>query len=172
MGCDIHAYIEYKHKGYNNWDSFGGAIHMGRNYEMFGILAKGVRCDMSNAFPTKGLPLDMGYEALADSRLYICNDGGKYGEGETTIELALKWEKNHGCKIQYSNDKPKWVDNPDWHSHIWLSLEEFRKAIGIYISNTETSIDYIIEFRAALAAMESLASNADVSARIVLWFDN
>lgn len=48
MGCDIHAYVEYK-KADNNgdWISFGGRINPGRNYSLFGRMAEGVRTDPS-----------------------------------------------------------------------------------------------------------------------------
>lgn len=56
MGCDIHAFIEYKHK----CDSIGWTVlsespfSLFRNYQMFGFMA-GVRGDVT-LFTQRGLP--------------------------------------------------------------------------------------------------------------------
>ena len=54
------------------------------------------------------------------------------------------------------------VSHPDWHSHTWLSADEFEKAIQD-LGNEK--------YRAALAAMRSFEADG-LDARIVIWFDN
>lgn len=52
----------------------------------------------------------------------------------------------------------------DWHSHSWLTADEFEEAL------TRASKQWEVpkEYRAALATMRELGSTA----RIVFWFDN
>lgn len=167
MGCDAHMYVEYKNKKRtdNYWSGFGGRINPGRNYKLFGLISKGVRCEFEESFEAKGMPTDAGFEANGDNRLYITSDGN--GEGETTLEKAKSWESN-GCEIIYLNEKPTWVTHPDWHSHTWLTVDEFEQAISNYKA-TETY--NIPEYEALLAAMKKLAEY-DNDVRVIVWFDN
>ena len=203
-GCDIHLYMEYannkqleKEKNgelcYNGepikayWKSFGGHFYPGRNYSMFGILSKGVRYDNENGFEPKGMPDfdSLSYEVREDYCMFITDKKdheGKY----CTMKDAMKWAngKYFGSKLYYRNptdDKPTWVSHPDWHSHSWLSTEEYEKAIQIYKelvvnemrNGSEFSLDDIIlpEYEALLASMKSLEKQGE-TCRIVFWFDN
>jgi len=56
MGCDIHAFIEIKVE--DQWHCYG-QCDIGRNYQLFGYMAKGVRMDVENAMECRGLPQDM-----------------------------------------------------------------------------------------------------------------
>lgn len=171
MGCDIHMYIEYRDKkSDNSFISFGGNISPGRNYLMFGYLAKGTRSDLDKGFEPKGLPSrdELGYNSKDDAYLYITKDGKD--EDETTLENALKWEK-YGNKIIYQNDKSVWVEHPDWHTHSWLSLEEYKQALENY-KNHPSAIGYKEpKYDAVLAAMQSL-NDSGHEVRIVFWFVN
>jgi len=75
MGCDIHAYREKKVDGkwvaeqefvdeYNDgWlDVPFENRYTGRNYDLFGILSKGVRRDMDISFEPRGLPIQLSGE--------------------------------------------------------------------------------------------------------------
>jgi hypothetical protein len=169
MGCDIHMYIEYKSKKRedNSWFNFGGRINPGRNYFMFGILA-GVRCIVEGAFEKKGLPENLSFESKNGNYVYIYEDDKS--ENSCTLETAKSWEKSWGCKIIYTKDNvPYKVENPDWHTHSWLSVDEFEKAMEIYKSKAEYSI--YVKYEAILAAMKKLAE-FDNEVRIVFWFDN
>ncbi len=186
MGCDIHMYVEYIFqndvKRYKqelkegNSDarkpfvhSFGDQINPGRNYCMFGCLASGVRDDIDGAIDPKGLPPEdqLGYMSKCDNRLFITEDGD--GEGECTLENAKKWEE-YGRKITYINDEPYSVEHPDWHSHSWLTLKEYKQALELYKQNSR--FDGIpIEYQAILDLMKSFKKNGAIP-RIVFWFDN
>ncbi len=199
MGCDIHMYVEYTSKEelekyqrgekrdiHGNpakpyWMDFGGRVNPGRNYDMFGFLCKGVRSDHSNGFPRKGLPPfdELAYASRNDSVLYITDKGN--GDNEVTLERALEWAKYDQNKLHYNStgDKPVWVDNPDWHSHSWLTTQEFEEAINRFIEYIKsdnddgfyTNYEPQIEYGALLAAMKYIESRGQV-ARIVFWFDN
>lgn len=56
----------------------------------------------------------------------------------------------------------KYVSNPDWHTHSWLTADEF--AVAIEGSGEP-------EYEAILAAMRSFEAGG-AQARIVFWFDN
>lgn len=186
MGCDIHMYIEYVHKSdverykkelkekkedarkpYIN--SFGDRLNPGRNYCMFGCLARGVRDDIDGAIEPKGLPPqdEMGYMSMSDNRVYITEDGE--GDNECTIYQAMKWEE-YGRKITYRDDKPIFIENPDWHSYTWLTIKEYREALDLYKQNSMFD-GAPIEYQAVLDLMKSFKKNGAIP-RIVFWFDN
>lgn len=171
MGCDIHACVEYKKKGEEvkwGWHSFGQQFRLNRDYWMFGLLAKGVRQEFPESFVERGLPSDLGFTALNDNRILITEDG--QGDSCTTLAKAELWAKG-GCKIEYNNDgKATWVTHPDWHSHSWLTTEEFKKALDIHHAKAEFKY-YAIDYRCVLAAMEHFESSG-YDCRIVFWFDN
>lgn len=171
MGCDIHMYIEYckketepSEKKY--WRDFGGRINPGRNYLMFGILSKGVRCDTTFNFPPKGTPDDMAYASRNDSLIYISEEPT---EGSVTLEKAKQWEKYGNKIINNSEGKPTWVEHPDWHSHSWLTTEEFEKAMEFYNKNSDKWVEP--EYEAILVSMKRF-EELGYEARIVFWFDN
>lgn len=79
MGCDIHAFIEYRsdsqEKRYDeSWWSFGGEFHLDRDYEAFGNLA-GVRQDDRPHISPRGLPTDLGY-ATRHHTVYMIDGSG------------------------------------------------------------------------------------------------
>lgn len=179
MGCDIHMYVEYINKESKQrseqkgdtpyWMSFGGRFNPGRDYMMFGLLA-GVRYDSEKNLEPKGLPNDLGHTSMFDARLYITEDGR--GEHETTLENALRYNKNYGCKLYNgSNDKPTWVDHPDWHSHSWLTTKEFSKVLTTYSRHSD-NWGVPLEYKALLSAMKTLEKSGKYEARVVFWFDN
>ena len=189
MGADIHMYIEYTYKSeiteYEKhlsegiepdklrnpyWRDFGGRINPGRNYIMFGILSEGVRYNTPNTFPAKGLPDDLGWSSRDDAFLYITEKGGE--ENTCTMEQALRWTQSGHRKLINSIDgKPTWVEHPDWHSHSWLTTEEYEKALEYYKDDKDNWGNPLIEYEAILAVMKSIESNGGVC-RLVFWFDN
>lgn len=75
MGCDIHAYkekfVDGEWKTADVWESYDYGdddkgmrvpydkqAYQGRNYELFGILSKGVRSENEISFDPRGMPLD------------------------------------------------------------------------------------------------------------------
>lgn len=189
MGADIHMYLEYTSKEdlekYQRgerldkngnpvkpyWRSFGSRINPGRNYWMFGFISKGVRTNFSNGLPAKGLPEfnEMGYHSRNDSVCYI-TENPRDDDGSVTLETAMKWG---GKLYNDSQGKPRWVDHPDWHSHTWLTTEEYEQAINMYKEHCKSSgeIDNPIEYVALLSAMKTFDENGYV-ARLIVWFDN
>jgi hypothetical protein len=161
-------YVEYKSKKeITNWSSFGSKINPGRNYWMFGFLCKGVRINFTDGFMAKGMPSDAGYASKSDNHIYISDSDE---EGTCTLETAIRYRNNNHCKIEYNEEGAAvFVSHPDWHSHTWLTLREYSKAIKLY--NNKDGSTPEPEYEAVLSAMKKLASfNYDV--RIVFFFDN
>ncbi len=158
------------------WRTFGGHINPGRNYAMFGMLSKGVRSDFDKGMEPKGkLPYDdMGYHAADDAYMYIVKEGDKPGDNEVSLERAQQWASGRWAEtIIYRNGVPSYVSHPDWHSHSWLTTEEYEKALKNYQDlSKEISWGEAIEYKALLSAMKELESTGDYVARIVFWFDN
>jgi hypothetical protein len=57
MGCDIHAYVEYRRQGERVWEYHSRALYF-RDYQLFGLLA-GVRGQGQALYEPRGVPLDM-----------------------------------------------------------------------------------------------------------------
>jgi len=162
MGCDIHCYIEHRVKLLTSkyderWQSFGGRINPGRNYDIFAKLA-GVRSYGDSERPKpKGLPENLGYYAKSDSRLFISEKQPDY-EGNCSPESAKRWIESGSSKM----DGEHWVTHPDHHSHSWCDADELEKAVG----NSDEP-----EYKAVIAAMRSFEQQGRIS-RLVYWFDN
>jgi hypothetical protein len=162
MGCDIHAYTEYKRAGGGSWQSLGRASMLDRNYKAFGQLA-GVRSVGSPIFPVRGLPSELAWNSNSDWWLFITPDGD-ISEGYASPEKAASWVAS-GCSTyqQDRHGKDSFVSNPDWHTPSWLSGEEWRRAID--------GLEFGHEYRAVGAALSSLESEG-FETRVVFWFDN
>lgn len=171
MGCDIHCYIEYRKKNIDSkneidkgWTSFGGRINPGRNYGMFRLMA-GVRSyDDSILFKPKGLPDDIGYHADDDNFLYISTNKN-CGCGDcphVSIDSASDWVRK-GISVYKNNinGEPTWVSNPDWHSHSWLNLEEYRQVLEAY--KTVEQRNWKTREKERLESIEYLKSISDVN---------
>lgn len=76
MGCDIDVYVERKVNGKwesaDKWDdedphyvSYEDKFYKGRNYDLFGMISKGVRRDFSNGLEAKGIPEDLSRKVRA-----------------------------------------------------------------------------------------------------------
>lgn len=172
MGADVHLYIQYKTKKSNYWNSFAGRINPGRNYIMFSLMAK-VRGEYPESLDPKGLPEhELSYQCANDLFLYIDE---KDDEGCTSLENALKWNKNNGCKIVNDKNGNPWkVEHPDWHSHSWLKIKEMKQVFKNYakIAVKEWGSNKIpTEYQAVLDVMKSLKKSGN-EVKVVFWFDN
>ncbi len=155
MGCDIHCYIECRDPKQPRWRDFGGRINPGRDYRVFEKLA-GVRGFDEPEVHPRGFPNDSAYKASDDYWLYITDTEG---DGYCTREQAERYVEG-GC-VWCNEDKQR-VSHPDWHSHSWLTPDEFERAITGFEAP---------EYKAILAAMRSFESQGCES-RLVFWFDN
>ena len=79
MGCDIHCYrekfVDGKWVTNDEWKDEYSEGYLSvpfetsfteRNYELFGLLSKGVRCDTDHALEPRGVPFDVSPEVKAE----------------------------------------------------------------------------------------------------------
>jgi len=167
-------YVEYNSKEHqphanpalNSWRSFGDRINPGRNYNLFGLLA-GVRGD-GEIFEVRGLPENLGWSASGDATLYITE--GSDEDGCCTLAKAESYVQWGSTIYKDANGKPVKVDHPDWHSHSWLTVDEFQQVLDAYVSHFDQPVG--LEYRALLAAMRALEDEGKNDVRLVFWFDN
>lgn len=161
MGCDIHLFIEYKTPNYDSWMGFGEQFRLDRDYSMFCRMA-GVRQYGDEIKPItepRGIPTDLGWKANDENRLFIV-DRDEAGESEATRDQAERWVKS-GCSKM---DGENYVTHPDWHSHSWLTSDEYETCVN-------TFSDISVEYKAVLAALRCFEA-AGHQTRVVFWFDN
>lgn len=156
MGCDIHAFIEFK-RG-DRWEPFSDELNIERNYDLFGAMAN-VRTGGA-VVPPRGIPDDMAYMADGGWWKYI---GYDYG---LTVEQAEQYQRLGSRILKDRDGKPWKVEHPDWHTPSWLTTEEFKQALEKAGGGTIAPVA-----NAALAAMFYLSTRSD-EVRIVFWFDN
>lgn len=185
MGCDIHMYIEYTNKKRKEenlnegitpyWFNFGAKINPGRNYIMFAVLA-GVRGRYKDSFERKGrIPINqLSWSSKDDFYIYVSENPVEF-QYSVTLEQAKKWGER-GYEIIEHNGKPSWVENPDLHTHTWMSSDELEKAFEIYkvhaTAEWETEIDVPLEYKAILSVMRTLEGEGENEVRVVFCFDN
>jgi hypothetical protein len=197
MGCDIHAYLEFKRPQDERWVSFGKQLSLGRNYRLFALLAN-VRGDGA-VIPPKGIPRDLGYHAQ-DAYLLWVTDQYPDGDGSTSTAKARRWVAQ-GISEWWTPER-KYVTDPDAHTPSWLTTAEYADVLRAYqehrpeweeeaareievvrrrdptlyeafYARREAGTAWALDvcYSAALGAM-CAAEEAGHAARLVLWFDN
>jgi hypothetical protein len=193
MGCDIHAYkekfVDGKWSTADEWVAYdygandkGQEVpyekrYTGRNYDLFGVLAKGVRREFDFSFEPRGLPLNPSPEVAAES-------AGWDGDGHNHSYLYLHelrelrdWLKAHTLPVSGlmgadQRERPQAsIDSgsPDWNL--------------LYPYCQGTTDRTAVEFKLAVPASfmvgdgldEIIASFDGIEGenhRLVFWFDN
>lgn len=168
MGADIHCYVEYKVTTPHgeSWWSYGSRVNPGRDYGLFGYIA-GVRYEEApTPIPPRGYPKDLGFWARIDLFIRISNsEDADDSEGTCSPETAVSW----GGKIVEDNGN-RFTENPDYHSHTWLTTEELAMIIGLH-EGVEEHGEVGVEYHALLGSMKALEARGH-PARVVIWFDN
>lgn len=179
MGCDIHMYLEYADKEDQReeryWNSFSeGELNLYRNYGAFGYLTNGhVRADVNMKFGVdpKGLPKGkMSYNVTEETRYYVTDEKREWEKSVSRSEAMTLLER-HPYVRTYSDNSGKLtqIDNPDYHSHSWLSLNEFEMIFKAMCKDKEMHIN--IEYKAILSLMKFLDKEG-MDTRLVFWFDS
>jgi hypothetical protein len=164
MGCDIHAFIEYRNKDHDTnewpWRSFSGEICLGRFYDIFGLMA-GVRGERPPLVQPRGMPEDASFIAEFQNSFRVSNEFDGVSR-EVHPKTAEEWV-SRGIS-HYLNDAHTQVSDPDAHTHSWLTLPELKDVL-------KKRASYGCDYKAVVAAMASLEKNGMVT-RLVFWFDN
>ncbi len=173
MGCDIHAYLDVieampdPKTGYAGYIStLVGPIDLGRDYELFGVLA-GVRRDGA-VFPPRGLPPidELGSRTLHDYWLGItdtptCTWCG--GCRHVTPEEVKQW----GNKT-LTHQGMTYCQHPDWHTPSWLYHHELEDVVQAYPENKKG----LTRLLGIMALMKTINGRKRKRTRLVFWFDN
>lgn len=164
MGCDIHAYIDYDEYVYDNKKHVSciAELHLGRNYELFGLMA-GVRCPDLALFSPRGLPENFSWHTKYENELMVLEKESDCDEDHTcSREAAERWVKSGVSK--WTNDKHNYVTHPDWHSHSYLYVNELKQVLKKCGNHPE--------LKAIIAMMKALNGDDPLRSRLVFWFDN
>jgi hypothetical protein len=179
MGCDIHAYIEYrdpKTKEIPNtpktWCCWGRRYYVWRNYMMFGLLA-GVRGQAEPVVEPRGIPDGLSWEVMEDATLKIVEDGADLDDNEVHREQANKWlESRYSKPFTQGCWGGEYITDPDWHSFTWLTSEELLEALKRYETlNNDGYQSRPTMYYALLGTMKALEAEG-FETRLVLWVDN
>jgi hypothetical protein len=97
------------------------------------------------------------------------------GKDHCSLDDAKRYE-HYGNKIEMRDGKLYRVEHPDWRSHSWLTIPEFREVLNRYnkkyiASGEPMNERWGVEYRALLVAMEKLEKSGD-QVRLVFFFDN
>lgn len=129
MGTDIHAFIEYDNYYFPDRAHNFAKINITRNYWLFTILA-GVRGEsiqgQTPVSEPKGLPEKKSWKLMHEAYYFVLDLEETSEPRCCTRKTAEKW----GSK--YVDEKKLYVEDPDWHSHSWLSLQEVDEVIRRY----------------------------------------
>ncbi len=98
MGCDIHEWVE--RKAANGWEMTDVNLNIGRNYDLFGMLA-----DVRNGVGFAGVDMGDGFVPVL-------------GRGEPTRGVP------DDASPEYRSEVESW--ECDGHSHSWLTLAELK----------------------------------------------
>jgi len=173
VGCDIHAFVEFK-KYDSYWSLTHGQLNILRDDSLFSALAfggGGITDDLP--YPPRGIAPGLSWDAKnffyspakdvqdfteehfpdEDDEKF---DPEKYASefGEAALEEFRKYDLLPAVEL---------------HSHSWLNLPELKEALAhAHLATDKLSP----EFRAVLAAMEMLAeSYGGANVRLVFCFD-
>jgi hypothetical protein len=170
MGCDIHLITQYKSKSkeHSYWiDLYNSdTINPGRNYELFGLMCKGVRSDDERGIPSRGIPED-GFDSwsVKNNFGYWVTDN-ETDEGQTcSIERANDWIRK---EYSFWIEENKIVSGPDWHHPSWLTGKEFRKCVELCES---INTDWEARWHVLVAGLCELERRG-FETRLIFWFDN
>ncbi len=161
-----------------------------RNYYMFAHLA-GVRAwDNEENYPEpKGLPEDISdYTKRSCCLLYNTELSDEQVEHDWNNRLITKsdyekWSKlypNLVCKytqeLKHENKRYKLMYDIDYHSHSWVTREEFEEIINkAYLRDIDGEKKFIGNYSYYLTLLETLRAhevNGLYETRLVFWFDN
>ncbi len=164
MGCDIHVFLETKHKDSNHWHSFTyEPLCTGRSYELFTILSN-VRGQCDEPLATPGWPKDTSYSANSWNSLRI-SKSGETRERAVSKEIAESWIQRGMSQYVYDEDgNPMGVVHPDWHSHGHCDIETLAKALRKSKANCT-------HWKAVLAAARAFEKD-DYDVRFLFAYDS
>jgi len=175
MGCDIHTYIEYRHRkgsawADGRWFSWGTKeIYLGRDYRLFAALS-GQRKDIGfeELIPERGIPRDAGSVVFNEHHSLIVEDEhhvpGALGKTDYVLRSNVRLDgivvKRGGAEYVEA------VSFSACHGHSYLTLEEIHQCLAHAGLELEKTMFF---FQVTVATMEKLAETYET--RLVFWYD-
>jgi hypothetical protein len=189
MGCDIHLYKEKKIDSEwvtadTGWVKEYGEIDIpyenqftDRNYELFGFLSAGVRCEFEFSFKPRGMPFNV---CLEVSNICESWNGDGHSHSYLTLsELCEAWEYLKTQTIPISG-----MMEPKQLANLKESIEAKEDTNWNFLypycawTNDESQVQFTVDIPAQLqlkALKEIIGAFDKINAedlRIVFWFDN
>jgi len=146
MGCDIHGFIEVKHKG--KWECYDKIPLRTRNYDLFSLIA-GIRGNEKPISEPKGIPEDVSEIVKAEFKSWEEDaHTPTWLSSKESNEVYKKFDKivKRDLKNQGKEEKDAWLVY----------------GIDSFVYQLDTYGSYFLK--------ENLVKYEDV--RIVIWFDN
>lgn len=191
MGCDIHMYRERKVNG--KWESCDDFIDIyedgnldvpyekrfsDRNYNLFGVLSKGVRQSYDFSFEARGLPIvvcnkvnqaynDWGSDAHSCSYLFL-HELIELEEYIKTVTIEITGQKNKEG-IQLLQDSISSEKETDWD--LLYPYCKWSSDANCVDFKVDIPADYVIGGGLSKIIKMFEGSKAE-NQRIVFWFDN
>jgi hypothetical protein len=186
MGCDIHAYKEKlidgkwvtADKGWADEYSEGWNDvphknrYTGRNYDMFGLLSKGVRRSFDYSFEPRGMPDDACPEVAAINENWGCD-----GHGHSYLSLAELKEKQ--AFLQTTTLPISGLKDPEGLAELEASIATGAPEWSLIYpywqggDGVRFSFNVPATFAVDLTPIIELFDEADgPEQRLVFWFDN
>ena len=152
-----------------------------RHYGMFAKLADVRNYDNLEHLPIRGFPRDASFDTFYEYTLKIVPDESYNLDSDDIVSesTAKKWiEDGSSEEITLLNMPKYWrdykyINNPDYHSPNWCSLQELEEAVKeiFYEKEIDDYVAYAGEWLALVYYMKGLEV-AGYETRCVFWFDN
>lgn len=179
MGCDIHAWIEFRRKPTDEEESpkwmpvQGFGEFSFRDYNMFSSLAQ-VRGDDEKGMIPRGLPDDVSDTVYWNMLLRVVDDDDPDWEGTIKKSLAESMVKDGRCKPVSSDIFPgDYIEDGDTHSHSWCTAKELASCIRRNYYDRKAKKWYGgLPWKTLLWAMKAVNDTEGLESRLVFWFDS
>jgi hypothetical protein len=168
MSTELYFQIEARNAGRRRWWHLG-RIRLSQDHLLFELLAGGWSASTPDlhveCLVPKGLPHDVTELSLKEGSFTVDDDAARLEIPDTCSRAAADEWANDGRSRYIHNGYA--VTRPEFHSHSWVTIDEFRLVRDRYRSSGGKND--IPALNSVVAMMESLA-NDGIETRAVFWF--
>lgn len=173
MGCDIHTYIEFRHRKEHpwadgRWFSWGdGENYLGRDYPLFAALS-GMRKDIGfeELIPARGMPDDPGSSSFQATHCMIVEDKGYDPDRWRTFKHVVRSQVHPNVPVVKRGDAEFARYLGIYHGHSFLTQGEIHRCLAHAGLKLEKTMFF---FQVVMTTMEKL--NEVYETRLVFWYD-
>lgn len=172
MGCDIHLYREVRNKT-GQWVALGSfarvyfegdelrtpkAPHISRNYDLFGVLSKGVRVEFNHSLTEdRGIPEDVCPEIAEINENW---GGDVHSHGHATLKEIREFWKEYGSDLRY----------PKVGQYLSCETTGYTEENSERLTGDDDLSFFLVEW--VDDNLAPFAWGGDESVRLVFWFDD